>query len=135
MSHLTQLRTLAVTAGFATLVSLQAYALTMTDHQENLNSIQQLAESGKLTMATEMIDSIVSSQKLTEEQLRDLEFEKVRVERIRRDYRITEENLKSWLADPEDGVANYDPAMFDQLEPACAGLLDWVAAGGEPTPR
>ncbi len=25
--------------------------------------------------------------------------------------------------------------MFDQLEPACAGLLDWVAAGGEPTPR
>ncbi|CAN5549722.1 low molecular weight protein-tyrosine-phosphatase [soil metagenome] len=26
-------------------------------------------------------------------------------------------------------------AMFDQLEPACAGLLDWVAEHGEATPR
>lgn len=65
--------------------------------QTNLTDINQLVHSGEFKKATEMIDKKLQSTEINSEEFFQLQFEKERMERIRKDFNKTAEDVLKFV--------------------------------------
>lgn len=112
------------------IISQQGFSMSEDQFEDTISEVRTLAESGELKKAEKLVNNTVATELgLTREQSRDFRFELVRIERIRKDYWLTEEKLREWLLDKEKGATNYSDDMFEKLEDQ--GFFDFKFIDGE----
>ncbi len=79
-----------------TLLILTISIMTITAQTKN-RELQQLIENGEFSKAGEKIDSIITYGNITSEEKLALLFEKERMERIKKDFRLTEDKLLEYI--------------------------------------
>ncbi len=78
------------------LILMLLFAMTIFAQTKN-NEIQSLIKKGEFAKAKMKIDSLVHSGKLSEEEKLSLLFEKERMGRIKKDFRLTEDKLLKYI--------------------------------------
>jgi len=70
---------------------------TIISAQTRFSEINQLVQSGKFSKAEEMIDKKIQSEKLSSEELFELQFERERLDRIKKDFKKTAEDILKYV--------------------------------------
>lgn len=84
--------------------------------QTNYNDINNEIANGNFTLASQLIDNVISSSELNFEELYNLNFTKEKLERIKKDFRKTKQDILSY-------VKTYIPEVDEKM------LLHWEKDG------